>query len=175
MRARDRGAWKVDISYDPRSVEVIYLWLDGGRRLEPCQLLAASRAFRGRDWHEVADYFAREKQAAAAARTRSQQSQAALHAQQKQIVSAALERAQAAQSSAGQQSKRARTRGIRDHRCQERQYEREQSAWRLGIEQAAEQLRDSAQETDAAGYVPPACRVERIRELREREWRKHDR
>jgi hypothetical protein len=168
-RARARGAWKVEISYDPRAIETIYLHLDGGARLESCRLVEASRAFRGRDWHEVMDYFAREKQREVAARSRSQQSQAALNAQQGRIVSAAMEKTDAARAGVGYQSKRARTAGIRDHRREEQQQEREQQAWRLDAPPENEDA-ETPQETGEETYVAPASHVETLRRLRERQW-----
>lgn len=168
-RARARGAWKVEISYDPRVSETIYLHLDGGARLESCRLVEASRAFRCRDWHEVMDYFAREKQSAVAARSRSQQSQAALNAQQDRIIRAAREKTDAARAGAGYQSKRARTAGIRDHRREEQQQEREQQAWRLDATLENEDA-ETPQETGEETYVAPASHAEALRRLRERQW-----
>ncbi|MGH9841725.1 MAG: Mu transposase C-terminal domain-containing protein [Blastocatellia bacterium] len=168
-RARERGAWKVEVSYDPRAIETIYLHLDGGRRLESCRLVEASRAFRGRDWHEVMDYFAREKQREAAARGRGQQSQAALNAQQDRIISAAMEKTDAARAVTGYQSKRARTAGIRDNRQEERRQERERQAWRLDAPPESE-VAETPQETGEETYVPPASHVEDLRRLCERQW-----
>ena len=168
-RARARGARKVEVSYDPRAIDTIYLHLDGGGRLESCRLVEASRAFRGRDWHEVADYFAREKQLAAAARGRSQQTRAALNAQQDRIISAALEKTDAARAVAGYQSKRARTAGIRDNRQEERRHERERQAWRLDAPPESEGA-EPPQETGEETYVPPASHVEALRGSRERQW-----
>jgi hypothetical protein len=168
-RARERGAWKIEVSYDPRAIETVYLRLDDNGQLEPCRLVEASRAFRGRDWHEVMDYFAREKQSAAAARGRSQQTRAALNAQKDRIISAAMEKTDAARAVAGYQSKRARTAGIRDNRQEERRQERERQAWRLDASpenEDAETPREAGEET----YVPPASHVEELRRLRERLW-----
>jgi hypothetical protein len=168
-RARDRGAWKVEVSYDPRAIETIYLRLTGSPQLEPCRLLDVSRTFRGRDWHEVMDHFAREKQLAAAARDRSQQTQAALNAQQDQIISEAQEMTNAAREAAGYRSKRSRISGILDNRREEQLQERERQAWRLDAspeETVAETLQETGEET----YVPPASHAEALRKLRERQW-----
>jgi hypothetical protein len=169
VRARERGAWKVEISYDPRAIETVFLLLDGSRQLEPCRLLDASRTFRGRDWHEVMDHFARERQSAASARGRNQQTQAALNAQQDQIISAAREKTEAARDAAGYQSKRARTASIRDNRREEQQQEREQQAWRLDA-QSDDEGSETAQKADEEAYVPPASHAEALRRLRERQW-----
>jgi putative transposase len=173
VRARDRGAWKVDISYDPRSVDTVYLRLNGHRRLEPCRLIGSSCTFRGRNWYEIVDYGVREKKAAVAAQARNQQSKAAFHAQQEQIISAALDQTELARATAGHQSKSARTAGIRDHRREERKQERERQAWRLEI--ASEDGAVSVQQkADGEEYVAPVSNVESLREARERQWENDD-
>lgn len=168
-RARERGAWKAEVAYDPRAIGTVYLCLDSNRRLEPCRLLDTSRTFRGRDWHEVMDHFAREKQSAEAARGRRQQTQAALRAQQDQIVSAAMEKTEAARTIAGHQSKRSRTEGIRENRQEEQQQERRQQAWRLTDPPEVEG-NETRQAIDEDRYVPPASHIEMLRTLREQQW-----
>jgi TnsA endonuclease N terminal/Mu transposase, C-terminal len=168
-RARDRGAWKVEVSYDPRDIETIYLRLTDSPQLEPCRLLDVSRPFRGRDWHEVTDHFALEKRLAAAARGRSQQTQAMLNAQQNQIISEAQEMTDAAREAAGYRSKRSRIGGILDNRSEEQRQERERQAWRLDAS-PEETGTDAPQETDEETYVPPASHADTLRKLRQRQW-----
>jgi putative transposase len=173
-QARSRNTRKVEVSYDPRTLDRIYLRLDGGRRLEPCYLTPAScKTFSGRDWYEVVDYFAIESQARDAARTGIAQSKALRNARQKQIVAEATEKTRAAQAALGRQSKNARTRGISANRALERQSERDRDGWRLGTEEPAlppPAAPDHDDEDD--GYVPPTSKVSRIRELRDKEWDK---
>jgi hypothetical protein len=185
-RARMLGAWKIEVSYDPRRLDMIYVRLNGGRRLEPCHLTAASKTFLGHDWHEAMDYFALERQAETAALTRTRQSSANLHAQQAQIVGEATEKTQAARAVAGRQSKRALTKGIRKNRLEERQAEQEQNAWLLGVEsgvgaaisdgQGEQSLVPlvSSKHADEQEYVPPSRYAERLRELREKEWENNE-
>ncbi len=54
-RARQRGRWKVEVSYDPRLMDQIYLHdTEGGRiRFMPCTLTARSRAFEGKTLWEI--------------------------------------------------------------------------------------------------------------------------
>lgn len=168
-RARERGAWKIEVSYDPRLLETVYLHLDDGRRMEIARLLEVSRAFRGRDWYEVMDYLAQEKQAMTVARGHRQQTQAALHAQQDQIVAAALDKTTAERTLVGAQSKRARTTGIRDHRQEERRQERAEQVWQL---KALPDDEDGvpSQEADEQSYVSPVSQVEALRQSRARQW-----
>jgi len=174
VRARSHNRHRVEVSYDPRTLDRIYLRLDGGRRLEPCHLTpAASKTFSGHDWHEIVDYFALESQAKDAARTGIAQSKALRHAQQRQIVADATEKTRAAQAALGRRSKRARTRGISANRELERQSERDRGGWRLGTEETALPPPTPPGPGDEdEGYVAPISKVSRIRELRDKEWNK---
>jgi hypothetical protein len=172
-RARMRGACDVEVSYDPRRLDTIYLRLDGGRCLEPCRLTPASETFLGRDLHEAMDYFALEKRAEATALTRIRQSSATLHAQQAHIVSEATEKTMAARAAAGIRGKSALTKGIRDNRLTERQAEREQKGWLLGSGEGESATTGNGHGEHAAEqeYVPPTRHTDRLRELREKEWK----
>lgn len=173
VRARERAAWKVEISYDPRAIDTVYLHLNDHRRLESCRLVGSSCAFRGHNWYEVVDCGEREKRSTAAAQARSQQTKAAFHAQQEQIISAALEKTDLARATAGRQSKRARTEGILSHRREERHEERKRQAWRLAV--AAESETGTApQDDDEDIYVAPASQIESLRQLREQQWENDD-
>ncbi|PSB34400.1 Mu transposase C-terminal domain-containing protein [Stenomitos frigidus] len=132
VRARERGSWKINIAYDPRRLDEIYLRLDGGRSLECCQLIDADKTFRGKDWYEAADYLEVRQQEKERAKSRKQQSKAALNAQMEQIISEATEQTSRDLESAGQQSKRSRIQGIRQNRKEASEVDREDQAWRLG-------------------------------------------
>ncbi|MDQ3816227.1 MAG: Mu transposase C-terminal domain-containing protein [Acidobacteriota bacterium] len=174
-RARIRGSWKVEVAYDLRSMDYVYLPLDSGTRLEVCHLTAASRHLLGRDWHEITDYFEREKQALEAARTRKHQSNAKLRAQKGQIISEANEKTQAALAAAGRPSKSARKRGIRDNRATTRAFERAQNAWTLGINEAELAANANTHKTSAEDeYIPPPSKVAQLRAVRDKEWGRHE-
>lgn len=51
-RASLHGNWKVEVAFDPRTTDRIYLIINGGTEIEPCHLMDASRHLGGRDWHE---------------------------------------------------------------------------------------------------------------------------
>jgi putative transposase len=131
VRARERGSWKINIAYDPRRLDEIYLRLDGGRRLECCQLIDADKTFQGKDWYEAADYLEIRQHEKERAKSRKQQSKAALNAQMEQIISEATEQTSKDLESAGQQSKRSRIQGIRRNRKEASEVDREAQAWRL--------------------------------------------
>lgn len=135
VRARERGSWKLNVAYDPRSLTNIYLRLNGGQRLECCQLIDAEQTFRDRDLYETLDYFETCKQQKELSRSRKQQSRATLNAQMEQIISEASEQTSTALEHTTGKSKRSRIRGIRQNRKEEREVEREAQAWQLGDKQ----------------------------------------
>ena len=53
VRARTTGTWKIDIAYDPRSVDFIYLRPDGNTPPEACKLVDPDQRFHGRAWVEL--------------------------------------------------------------------------------------------------------------------------
>jgi hypothetical protein len=180
-RARERGSWRVEAAFDMRSTDHIYLPFDGGTHMEVCHLTPASIHLRGRDWHEVIDYFALQNIAAQTALTRIRQSDARLHAQQEQIISEATEKTRAALAAIGKQSKSFRKSGIRSNRSQEKQAERNKGAWVIGETNEIDSNKPSVtlepgsgQQNGTEEYVPPARKIDRIRIHRDKEWRKHE-
>jgi hypothetical protein len=141
--------------------EPIYLITDGGTKIEPCHLTAASRHLRGRDLHEVADYFEMERQAKEAAESRRQQSRASVRDKHDAIIARAAERHEAALLAAGKISKRARVSGMKENRAEERERERESGKWLLGDPDpagaAGADSNDIAQEIeDEQSYAAPS-------------------
>jgi hypothetical protein len=53
VRARERGSRRIPVVYDPRQLNMIYLRLDNGRRLETCCLHDSDKTFRGNDWQDT--------------------------------------------------------------------------------------------------------------------------
>ena len=174
-KARISGNWKVNVSYDPRTLDKIYLRLDGGRGLEPCRLTPASKTFNHRDLYTALDYFELERQAEEASRTRTLQAHAELDAQCAHIVEEAREKTLAAQRTAGAQSKRSRIGQIRENRAVEREYERDRTTWQLGAEEPSSQgMADVIPIRRDEIYVPPARKTNLIRSLRDKAWEGKD-
>jgi len=175
VKARMQGRWKVSIAYDPRSLDIIYLRLNESRHLEVCQLTEADQRFKGRDWHEVIDYFEEQKQAQEIANTRQQQSKATFHAQLEHLVLEATEQTEKHQIG---QSKRSRLKDIGENRKLERENERDVGAWKLGNEELPPQpgqvisLPSVPQSEDNDdGYVAPPKPIDKLRKLREKKWK----
>lgn len=169
VKARERGRWRVKIAYDPRKLDVIYLPLDEGQRLEPCYLNDSERTFQGRDWQETLDYFAVQKQASTLARSKEQQALAEFHAHVNQIVSSAQEQTKEASNG---QSKRARLQGINENRKQERALERTTEAWDLAEPEDASSPTAPVEQTEGAErrYIPPLRHLDKLRKARQERW-----
>ncbi|MFN6461029.1 MAG: Mu transposase C-terminal domain-containing protein [Nostoc sp. DedVER02] len=175
VKARIKGRWKVPIAYDIRSLNTIYLRLDDSRHLEPCELIETETTFRGRNWYETVDYFELQKQGKEIAMTRQQSSKATFQAQVDQILGEAKEQTEKALTG---QSKRSRTKNIRENRKSERESERETGAWELGAKENSQELGqvipiplNTQPEEENEGYVAPPKSIDKLRKLRERNWK----
>jgi putative transposase len=146
VKAGQSGRWKVPVSYDPRLVDWLYLWHDGGRQVEACTLVnnARMRVFQGLDWATVQTHASYQKGQQQAAQARQQQGRAVLNAHKDDVV----QQAETAQS--GEKRKRRQVRDIIANRQDERARQRQEEAWRL-----ADAIQPEADEADE-GYVPPA-------------------
>jgi putative transposase len=173
-RARIRGNWKVKVSYDPRTLDNIYLRTDGGRGLEQCRLTPASKTFKNSDLYTALDYFELERQAAEASRSRTFQADVDLDAQCDHVVAEAREKTLAAQRKAGAQSKRSRIGQIRENRAAERQYERDRTAWQPGEDYTSQGPADVIPIRRDDAYVPPARKADLIRSRRDKMWEDGD-
>lgn len=174
-RANLRGNWKMEVAFDPRTTDRVYLITDSGTKIEPCHLTAASRHLKGRDLHEVADYFETERQAKEAAESRRQQSRASLHDKQDAIIARAAERKESALLAAGKISKSVQVSGIKENRAEEREREREAGKWMLGEPDASDaQGMESDARTpeieDEQSYAAPSS-LDLLRKQRESRWK----
>lgn len=176
-RARIRGNWKIEVVFDPRSTDYVYLRTDGGLGLEQCHLTESSRTFRHQDLYDAQDFFALELQAMQASRSRTLQGRATLHSRREQVVGEAKEKTELARRRAGVQGKGSRLKNIRANRQQEREAERESGMWHLGEPDAPATTEGNVvpfsgqPEAQGDGYVPTANRTDLFRKLRDKAWR----
>nr|MBA3241241.1 DDE-type integrase/transposase/recombinase [Acidobacteriota bacterium] len=176
-RARVSRNWRIEVAFDPRSTNCVYLRKDDGHALEQCRLTEASRTFRHQDLQDAQDFFALELQAMQASRSRTLQARVSLHARREQIVGEANEKTELAHRRAGHQSKASRLKGIRANRREERDARRESGAWHLGETDAATATVgdvvpfNGQSEAPDEGYVPEANRTDLFRKLRDKAWR----
>ncbi|MDT7688480.1 MAG: hypothetical protein QOE46_1239 [Acidobacteriota bacterium] len=176
-RAHVSRNWRIEVAFDPRSTDYVYLRKDGGQGLEKCRLTAASRTFCHQDLQDAQDYFALELQAMQASRSRTIQARVTLHARREQIVGEATEKTELARRRAGHQSKASRLKNIRANRQQERDARRESGAWHLGETAATTATAgdvvpfNGQSEAQDEGYVPEANRTDLFRKLRDKAWK----
>ena len=123
-RARNLRSWRIDVVYDPRLVDRIFI-REGGQLIETCHLTNAFyEVLHGLDFRETREYFDQNKAFEQANQTRSNQSKAKLHAQQKQVFDEARKQNQEAIESQERSSNSALLRELRPHREVERTHER---------------------------------------------------
>ena len=174
-RARQRKSWKVEIAYDPRNLNNIYIPSKNGQEMATCYLTPAAKVFHIRDWYSAADYFESKLESKLQNQTRELQSDAEFYAKQQQIISEASEKTKIAQRDAGNRSKKSQTENIRQNRAEEREMERSRQFFDLTEdnnskdEQKIEKLITEVEEDE---YVPPASNLTKISEIRKRKMGK---
>ncbi len=133
--------WDVEVSYDPRSPEVLYL-VKEDEGMEACTLLDRTHedTFRGHDWYEVEDYLAMRAMKQSEAKLTEVHRAVVPRAMQEAIVNAAQEHLAKVKVS---QSKRAALRGIKDNQHTEREFER---AVAIGQDPVATTVEEDAEE-----------------------------
>ncbi len=132
VRARSEGTWTVPVSYDPRSMDVIYLRASDGSSFDPCTLLPDEERFNGVMLEEVLDFFALNKLKSQLHEGRRLQSDAALRAQVAAIKAEAAKMKE--ESGPQKQSNNQRLKGIRDNRAEEKKHNRKGEAFNLRAE-----------------------------------------
>ena len=122
----DRGKY-LPIRYDPRTRDVIYLVLDGGKTFEKCELIDPDRTrFGESDWYDIDDYLARERQAKREREPAEEQVRLETEEYQQEVFATAERLTQEALSGV---TKTERLTDIRGHRQADNAYDRQQHAW----------------------------------------------
>lgn len=173
IEAGINGRSKINVAYDPRRMETIYLRLDDEKRLEPCYLLPFSMEFRQSNLEEVQDYLAFSKATQIKRRPSQQQAKAALNAYIKDIK----DNARVLQKdSKADKSKNQRLKGIRDNRRAERQMERDSHSWDLSdketssVKDKPRELKKVATDIDDYEYIAVPQETEMLDELLDEIW-----
>lgn len=168
-RAELHGTWTMEAAFDLRTTDWIYLIVNDGTKIERCHLTEASKHLKGRDRHEVANYFELENQAREAGESRRQQSRATLHDKQEAIIGSAAERKEMALLAAGEISKSVLVSGMKENRAEERQREREKDRWVLGDPPPAQTNSALDEIEDEQNYAAPSS-LDLLRQQRESRW-----
>ncbi len=165
-RASETNCKKVKLARDPRNITKAYLRLDGGRRIEVCELVEAEHTFFDKDWYELAEEFEVRKQRSDKAKYRIIDNTAELSAYADDVIKSAKQKTKDHQRD---MSNRARVVGIRKNRKLEKDLERKSGAWVLGADSPAN-APDSISEaanTPMTGYVAPAQPMHKLRLARD--------
>ncbi len=151
-RARQDGRWKVDVSYDPRDMDQIYLHVPGARiAFEVCTLTDRSRADRHLSSWEIDQVDQRDKHRRADERTDALLASANTDAANEQIIKEAQERRRPPSKA----SAASRTANISRNRAEEKKTSRATDTFRFG-EHASGAMRPSAEVVPISGRAMPA-------------------
>lgn len=166
--APETGGKKVKLARDPRNLTRAYLRLDGGRRMEVCELVEADHTFFGRDWYELKEVSEVRKQQTDDAKYSVIDNNAELNAYADAVIATAKEKTMDQRQ---EMSKSARVAGISKNRQLEKDLEREANAWILGSDAPDGPASSDADQavttnTSTSGYVPPAQPMNKLRQAR---------
>jgi len=150
-KARQDGRWKVDVSYDPRDMDQVYLHVIGQRiAFEVCTLTDRSRADRHLSSWEIDQVDQRDKHRQADERTDAVLASADTDAANEQVIKEALAR----RGPPSQASAARRTANILGNRAEEKDANRATETFRLG-EDASEPSGPSANVVPIRGRPTP--------------------
>lgn len=161
VKARVSGRWKIQIAFDPRNLDNIYLYDDADKELTTLHLIDSTETFKGRDWYETVDYFELKNIAEYVAQTDLIQSQAEFHAAIESIVKEGRSLSSQYKAPNNQQS----VNSIRENRAAEREHERSTEFWKLEESNTQELPRDLSP-SETCEYVAPAKPIQELRKLR---------
>jgi hypothetical protein len=136
--ARQKGSWKVTVSYDPRNMSSIYLLDDSGYQFETCQLLDHQKRYANRAFDEVVYLLEHEKQMLKQAEHDQLQKDVDFMSDVDVIVKATVKEVNKQQSK--NLSKAAKTKSIKEHRRNERKERQNEESVILGEKQQSKEL-----------------------------------
>ena len=126
--ARAKGSFHVQISYDPRNMDSVYIWQNGEEEFEACFLPDWEEKYRGKSLDEIRFLQAEEKFLKGKHLSAQMQRRVDLNAEIDKIVREAEE--MSAQTAVSE-SKRARVENIRNNRLAEKKLNRKTEAFAL--------------------------------------------
>jgi hypothetical protein len=195
---------KAPIGYNPRSLDIIYLRLNGGREIEPCISTSAllghspdvadaaeqddesydiARPFRKNGIYEIEDYLAYKTAQKRVRRTRKQKANLDFNAEAKKLVETATAQTEQALARAGQ-SDSARLSNIRAHRRQVANAENAQRVAKLpsrdlpgspGLPEPKLEPSDTTQANITPTEMWRSKNAEMLRQLQKQRWQDSER
>ncbi|MBZ9536524.1 transposase [Cytobacillus oceanisediminis] len=128
-QARNRGTWKIDISYDPRNMDYIYIRDENGLSFDKCFLLEHQQRYRGKVVEEIDYLLEYEKVKEKQYKEKTIQEKVDLNTEIEEIVKQAKQ--ETSQEQTDVISKRSRIGNIRQNRAVEKMIQREEEAFEL--------------------------------------------
>lgn len=128
-KARTRGTWKVEVNYDPRILDFIYIRDDGGLNYEKCFLLEHQQRYKDKTIEEVNYLLEYEKLQEKKYSDKKIQAKVDLISEIENIVEQAEN--QTDQEQTNIESKRGRLKNIRNNRKVEKMMQRGEEAFEL--------------------------------------------
>lgn len=164
-------SWKVDVCYDPRSTNEIYLWLEDGRQFEVCTVLDRDERYFNKRFEEVEDLLEVERYDGRHHEVNNMLAKIDLDAQTRAIVEEATKKTNEALRQSDI-SHNQRVKGIRKNRSEEKQHNRQQEVFQLSEPRAVEDnptvdnvvpiKRDTTTKSKEE-YIPPADKLSKIK------------
>ncbi|MDI1308928.1 MAG: transposase family protein [Methylotenera sp.] len=143
-RARQKGNWKVNVSYDPRDQDEIYLHdASLSMQFHVCQMTERSRSYRQMSTWEIEQQQNTERHISANHQPKQQLASADLAANIQNIVQTAVIQ----QPEANAESAASRTKNIRTHRAEEKAANRQPEAFHLGNKHSSQSVKSSSTAT----------------------------
>ncbi|WP_052092331.1 Mu transposase C-terminal domain-containing protein [Paenibacillus sp. FSL H7-0357] len=130
-QAASTGKWKIQISYDFRSTDVIYIQAKNRQGFERCELTGRSARYKGTTLEEARDYNEIAKINRELSGTRTQQSKTEYSAKRNAIIDEATQKTNA-ELNRSDKSNTARTKEIRNNRREEKEVNRETEKFDIG-------------------------------------------
>lgn len=142
-KARNRGTWKVSVSYDPRKMDYIYIRDDKGLSYEKCFLLEHQQRYKDKTLDEINYLLEYERQQEKKYSGNKIQAKIDLISEIENIVKQAEQQTFEEQTNVG--SKKSRLKNIRKNRKVEKMLQREKEAFELD-------QRDTVEDTEVIPF-----------------------
>lgn len=128
-KARNKGSWKVDVCYDPRNMNYIYIPGSDNKSFEKCFLLKHEERYLDKSYEEIEYLIEKEKIELRQKEEEELQSKVDLMSEIEEIVKEAKRNME--ESSVATESKTKRIKGIKNNRKVEKILNREDEAFEL--------------------------------------------
>ena len=148
-RARSRSLSRdekyINISYDPRKLDILYLRSPDGRDFEKCFLIDDENKYLGKNLYDIEYLFEYEKQRQQVNKGKQIQKEVDLMSEIEAIVTQAETKTNAVQDKALSNNKRVK--GIRDNRAFEKEKRREEEAFELDQDETLNRVEEVKSQT----------------------------